>query len=216
MEKYVIFDWGGVILKEQPEVGSDRDMLTKTFKKFNPSLSEDEIWDIYINNMRDSEGNHISKSNNEEDFYNYYLRIKKAGNFNCTLEEFVMEFSENMVNAATYSEVREFLYSLKGKVKLCLFSDLFFIYEPAIRAHIDFNVFDHVFLSFVEGIHKSEVSAFEYVENKLGVTGEQILFVDNMERNIINATSRNWNTCQAYGYEIDRIKDTVLKFIEEE
>ena len=105
---------------------------------------------------------------------------------------------------------------MKGKVKLCLFSDLIFAFEPGIRSHVDFNVFDKVFLSFVEGIHKSEVEAFIYVEEALGVTGEQIMFVDNMERNINNAKLRRWNTCQAFGYEIDRIKETVNKFIEGE
>ena len=67
-----------------------------------------------------------------------------------------------------------FIYSLKGKVKLCLFSDLYFPFEPAIRSHVDFNVFDRVFLSFVEGIHKSEVSAFEYVEKDFGTGAVKI------------------------------------------
>ena len=216
MEKYVIFDWGGVILHEFGDTNCDRDAINKTFKKFNPDLTEEEIWDVYISTCRDENNTHLAKQNDKESFYKYFDRIKEKGKFNCTYEEFVNEFSNNFINCDTYKEVEEFIYSLKGKVKLCLFSDLIFVFEHAIRSHVNFDVFDRVFLSFVEGIHKSEVSAFEYVENDLGVTGEQILFVDNMERNINNAKARNWNTCQAFGYEIDRIKETVNKFIEEE
>ena len=216
MEKYVIFDWGGVILHEVGDTNCDRDAVYKTFSKFNPNLSNDEIWDLYISTLRDENGFHISKSNNVEDYYKYFDRVKNKGNLNCTFLEFVNEFSTTFINCDTYKEVTDFIYSLKGKVKLCLFSDLYFPFEPAIRSHVDFNVFDRVFLSFVEGIHKSEVSAFEYVEKDLGITGEQIMFVDNMERNINNAKLRGWNTCQAFGYEIDRIKETVNKFIEGE
>lgn len=216
MEKYVIFDWGGVILKEYPENNSDRHAIYNTFKKFNPDLIEDEIWNIYLSTLRDSSNMHISKLNNQHAFQAYFERVKEAAKFDCTFDEFVGTYSQNMIDCDTYKDVVEYIYSLNGRVKLALFSDLLFVHEPAIRSHVNFDTFDKVFLSFVEGIHKSEVEAFEYVENVLGVTGEQILFIDNLERNVNNAKSRNWNTCQAFGYELDKIKDAVEDFLNRE
>lgn len=49
----------------------------------------------------------------------------------------------------------------------------------------------------------------------INVRGESILFIDNNSNNIKNANERGWNTCLAYGYELDKIKNSVEKFLNE-
>ena len=60
---------------------------------------------------------------------------------------------------------------------------------------------------------KSDIKAFENVQKKLGVEAEKILFVDNNPINIENAKRQGWNTCLAYGYELEKIKENVEAFI---
>lgn len=106
-----------------------------------------------------------------------------------------------------------YICSLEGKINLVLFSDLIFVCYNALEKHIDLKIFDKVFLSYKEGYLKSEIDAFINVENKLRLSGEDILFIDNNKNNITNANKHGWHTCHAYGYELDKIKESVNMFL---
>ena len=57
---------------------------------------------------------------------------------------------------------------------------------------------------------------FELVENDLQISPQNIMFIDDTSVNIENARNRGWNTCQAYGYELDKIKGAVEQFLTEQ
>ena len=40
-------------------------------------------------------------------------------------------------------------------------------------------------------------------------------FIDDVQKNLEPAKERGWNTCNAYGYELDKIRNSVEKFINE-
>lgn len=213
MEKIIIFDWGGVILKEYPEHYCDQDAIKATIKKFNVNLTDDEAYQIYLASARDDDNKIISTLNDEESKYKWYKRIKDKGNLNATYEEFVREFINNYKKIDKYEEVVNYIYSLKGQVPLALLTDLIFVCFESLKKHIDLQVFDRVFLSYEEGYDKSDIKAFINVENKLRTRGANILLIDNNPANINNAKKRGWNTCQAYGYELDKIKKSVQEFL---
>lgn len=213
MNKIVIFDWGGVILKEYPEHYCDRDAIKETIRKFNNSLTEDEAYQIYLDTLRDENNQIISIFNDYEHKYKWYQRINEKGNLNVSYEDFVKAFSHNYTKIDKYKEVVDYIYSLKGKANLALFSDLIFVCFDALNNHIDLSVFDKVFLSYEEGYVKSGIDAFMNVEKVLNINGENILFIDNNENNINNAKKCGWNTCLAYGYELDKIKESVDIFL---
>lgn len=214
MEKIIIFDWGGVILKEYPEHYCDRDAIISTIKKFNNNLSDEEAYQLYLDTLKDEADNIISIYDDYENKYKWYERINDKGNLNTTYEEFVNAFINNYKNIDKYEEVVNYIYSLKDKVKLGLFSDLIFTCFEALNKHIDLNIFDYVFLSYIEGFTKSNIESFINVESKLKIDVNNILFIDNNETNINNAKERGWNTCLAYGYELDKIKENINKFLE--
>lgn len=213
MEKVVIFDWGGVILKEYPEHYCDRDAIKDTIQKFNSSLTRDEAYQVYLDTLHDENGNIISVFENEENKYKWYERVKERGNLEVSYEEFINTFIENYKKIDKYNEVVEYIYSLKNRTPLALFSDLIFVCFGALEKQIDLKVFDKVFLSYEEGFVKSDIKAFENVQKKLGVEAEKILFVDNNPINIENAKRQGWNTCLAYGYELEKIKENIEAFI---
>jgi HAD superfamily hydrolase (TIGR01509 family) len=213
MNKMIIFDWGGVILKEYPEHYCDRDAITETMKKFNNNLTDDEAYQLYIDTLKDENNKIISILNDYEDKYKWYQRINKKGHLNTTYEEFINEFINNYIKIDKYEEVVNYIYTLKEKCKIALFSDLIFVCFNALENHIDLNIFDKVFLSYEEGYTKSNLKSFINVENKLNIESKNILFIDNNEENINNAKKCGWNTCLAYGYELDKIKSSVNEFL---
>lgn len=213
MNKTIIFDWGGVILKEYPEHYCDQDAIKETIKKFNTNLTDEEAYQVYLKSARDEFMQNICTLNDEESKYKWYQRMKEKGNLITTYEEFITEFINNYIKIDKYEDVVNYIYSLKEKTNLALFSDLIFVCFKSLENHIDLKVFDKVFLSYEEGYAKENIEAFINVENKLHLSGKDILLIDNNPINISNAKKRGWNTCLAYGYELDMIKESVDKFL---
>lgn len=54
---------------------------------------------------------------------------------------------------------------------------------------------------------------YEMVQNECGIKPENILLIEDTEQNIETAKKMGWNTCKAYGYEIDPIKERIKKFL---
>lgn len=213
MEKTVIFDWGGVILKEYPAHYSDRDAIVETFKHFNSKLDTNEAYSIYLNTLKDENSKIISIFDDHENKYKWYERVNNEAKLNTTFEKFVDEFTKNYIKVDKYEKIVDFIYSLKGKANLALFSDLIFVCYESLKNHINLDIFNNVFLSFKEGYIKTYEDAFVNVENKLKIEPQNILFIDNNETNINNAKSRGWNTCLATGNELNKIKEAVEQFL---
>ena len=51
------------------------------------------------------------------------------------------------------------------------------------------------------------------VENDCKIETKHILFIDDSSDNIETAKKRGWNTCLASGYELDKIKNSIDKFL---
>lgn len=213
MDKIIIFDWGGVILKEYPEHYCDQDAIIETIKKFNNNLTDNDAYQLYLDTLKDENNRIISIFNDYESKYKWYERIHNNGKLNTTYEEFINEFTYNYNKIDKYEEVVNYIYTLKDKTNLVLFSDLIFTCFSALENTINLNIFDKIFLSYEEGYVKSNIEAFINVEKKLNIKAENILFIDNNENNINNAKKRGWNTCLAFGYELDKIKNTVDEFL---
>lgn len=213
MNKVIIFDWGGVILKEYPEHYCDRDAIISTIRKFNTNLTDDDAYQLYLETLKDENNQIISIFDDYTNKYKWYQRIKDRGRLNATYEQFINEFINNYTKIDKYEEVVNYIYKLKGKVNLALFSDLIFVCFRALENNINLNIFDKVFLSYKEGYIKSNIEAFINVENKLNIKGKNILFIDNNKNNINNAKKREWNTCLAFGYELDKIKNSIDEFL---
>ena len=213
MDKIIIFDWGGVILKEYPEHYCDQDAIIETIKKFNNNLTDNDAYQLYLDTLKDENNRIISIFNDYESKYKWYERIHNNGKLNTTYEEFINEFTYNYNKIDKYEEVVNYIYTLKDKTNLVLFSELIFACFSALENTINLNIFDKIFLSYEEGYVKSNIEAFINVEKKLNIKAKNILFIDNNENNINNAKKRGWNTCLAFGYELDKIKNTVDEFL---
>ncbi|WP_235297542.1 HAD family hydrolase [Portibacter marinus] len=114
----------------------------------------------------------------------------------------------------------EFLKQWGQKYKLYLLSNINELHLSKIYQHmktehgqIDFETkyFDAVFYSHLIGRSKPDIDIYQYVEEGLGLKGEEIFFVDDRMDNIIAAQERGWSAvCHDPGKDIvDLFKDYI-------
>ena len=213
MGKVIIFDWGGVIMHKHPVDNNDKQAIIRVIKSFNSNLTDDAAWNVYVNTLLDENGIYISRQDDELSKIKWIERINKAANINVSVEKFVSKFIEEHLKVKYYKELVEFIHLLKENCEIGIFSDLIFCCEPVLDNQVDLSQFDYVWLSFKTHLRKNTEEAFEVVERDLDVLPSDILFIDDTSINIENAKKRGWNTCQAFGYELDKIKDSVEHFL---
>ena len=135
--KIIIFDWGGVITHEAPDNNSLKEAVIRTIKKYNQELSDDEAFNIYANTLLDENNINISTQNDEISKRNWVNRITKSIKTNIPYEDFVNTFSEECQKASPYNDVINYIYSLKGKCKIGLLSNIIFTCYDALNKQID-------------------------------------------------------------------------------
>jgi putative hydrolase of the HAD superfamily len=95
------------------------------------------------------------------------------------------------------------LAELRAKYKVSLLSNTNSIHLKRIFLHLkkdhgveDFNntFFDHVFYSNEINLAKPDPQIYEYVMDETGMQPEEILFIDDLEENTIQAQIFGWNT----------------------
>lgn len=212
-EKLVIFDWGGVI--ESHREGEHNIDIAKTniIKRFNPSLSDNEILIRYNNCDGSSINNHINTVNTIEKVKEWFERIKTSTEIDCTFEEFCEVYEEEYMKVFYYKDVVEYIHSLKDKCRIGILSNLCYLDKKRIDMQTDLKQFDYVWLSFELKYRKPDNKIYEIVENTCNTKPENILFIDDKKINIDTAKQRGWNTHQAFGYELDTIKIAVNEFL---
>ena len=216
MDKIVIFDWGGVIMHKHPVDNNDKQAIIRTIKSFNQDLSDDEAWSVYINTLIDENGIYISRQNDEQSIMKWIDRLNSVGHFNTSVEDFSRKFIEEHLKVDYYKDLVEYIHSLKEKCKIAIFSDLIYCCYPVLDKQVDLSQFDYVWLSYLTHVRKNEETAFQIIEQDLQVSSSNIMFIDDTSVNIENAKKRGWNTCQAFGYELDKIKTSIEQFLSNE
>lgn len=214
MDKIVIFDWGGVIESHKDGEYNISEAIKDLMKKYNCKLSDEEIIEKYseCNAMKCNES--ICSTSEQTKLENWFTKVKTTLGLNCELDEFVNSYYEEHKKIFYYKDVVNYAHSLKNKCKIGIFSNLMKLDEKRINEQVDLSKFDNVFLSFDIGCIKPENSAYEIVEQKTNIEPKNIFFIDDSKENINVAKSRGWQTCNAFGYELDKIKEAVNTFLE--
>lgn len=213
MKKVVIFDWVGVLMHGSNDENNYNQAMIRIIKSYNPSLTDNEAWNIYKETLVDENGIYISRQEDKLSKDKWVKRISDRLGLVITTEEFSNRFVEELLKGEVYKETIDYALSLKKDVKIGLFSDLIYCCEPVLAHQVDLSQFDYIWLSFRTHLRKNTIEAFENVEKDLQVQPSDILFIDDTEVNIENARRRGWNTCQAFGYELDKIRLAVQNFL---
>lgn len=210
MEKVVIFDWGGVVESHENNREELKNAQIRTIRRFNILLSDEEILKRWTD--KTSKGIKIGATNNEDDIKDWVDLIQSNMNINVSFESFKKAYEEEFSSIKYYKSVVEYAHSLKNRCKIAILSNLLPFDKKRINDQYDLSKFDKVYLSFEIGMRKPDKSVYEYVLKDLNIRPENILLIDDDTDNILMAQNCGWNTCQAYGYELDKIKQSVECF----
>lgn len=200
-------------MHKSPVENNDKQAIIRTIRSFNPALSDNDAWSIYINALVDENGVFISRQNDDDSKSKWIERLNSSGGLNTTVLEFSNKFIMEHLNVCYYKKLVDYIHSLRKKCKIGIFSDLIFCCLPILDKQVDLDKFDYIWLSFLTHFRKNDELAFEIVENDLEILPENILFIDDTSINIENAKNRGWNTCQAFGYEFYKIKNSIDRFL---
>ena len=211
MDKVVIFDWGGIVESHENDLQDLKEAKVRLIKRFTNLLSSQEILDRWTN--KTSNGTLIGATNNEKDIKDWVNLIQNNMGISVSFEEFQKGYEEELALVKYYKSVVEYAHSLKNKCKIAILSNLTPFDKKRINNQYDLSKFDYVYLSFEVGIRKPDRRIYEYVLNDLKILPENILFIDDDTNNILMAKEYGWNTCQAFGYELDKIKNSVEQFL---
>lgn len=208
--KIVIFDWGGVIENHNDNKYTISKAIKDIMKYYNCALTDSEIIEIC------SHGHKLNSTfinNDEETTINWFNEVKDKLKINCTYEQYKKAYYEYGKKIPYYKDVVEYAHSLKDKCNIGIFSSLVKLDERRINDQVDLSMFDYVFLSYEMGYNKPNPKAYEFIEKTLKINPKKILFIDDTKVNIEEAKKRGWNTCNAFGYELDKIKKAVQNFL---
>ena len=213
MSKVIIFDWGGVVESHENNFQDLKEAKIRMIKKLNSKLTDEEILAGWTD--KTSTGILMGATNDPENIKDWVKLVQKNMNINISLEEFKRRYEEELSSVKYYKEVVDFAHSLKNRCKIAILSNLMPFDKKRIDNQYGLDEFDYVYLSFEIGLKKPDKQIYEYVLDDLKIDAKNILFIDDDTDNILMAKECGWNTCQAFGYELDKIKKSVEKFLKE-
>ncbi len=211
MCKVVIFDWGGVVESHEDNLKDCKDARERLIRRYNNNLSNQDIADGWVNQT--STGIQIETTNDIDDIKDWVNVIQTHLRINVPFIEFKKMYEEEFAKVKYYKEVVDYAHSLKKRCKIAILSNLIAFDKKRIDDECHLDQFDYVYLSFKIGLLKPDKRIYEYVLKDLNVLPSDILFIDDNHQNILVAKECGWNTCEAFGYELSKIKNCVEKFL---
>ena len=213
MSKVIIFDWGGVVESHENNLQDLKEAKIRMIKKLNSNLSDEEILAGWTD--KTSTGILMGANNDPENIKDWVNLVQYNMGIRISIDEFKRLYEEELSSVKYYKEVVNFAHSLKNRCKIAILSNLMPFDKKRIDNQYDLDEFDYVYLSFEIGLKKPDKQIYEYVLNDLKIDANDILFIDDDTYNISMAKECGWNTCQAFGYELDKIKKSVEEFLKE-
>ena len=203
--KIVIFDWGGIIESHRKGEYNLDVAVENLIKHFNPKENKNIVERYY--NRSVELGINDTKDIKED---KWFKQIKEEFNLECTPQKFYDYYIKEFDNI---EDVVEYVHSLKEKCQIGILSNLGYLDKQRLDKQVELKKFDYVWLSFELKCRKPNEKIYKIVEEDCKIKPENILFIDDSKENIDTAKKLGWNTCNAYGYELNKIKEKVKEFL---
>lgn len=204
-DKLIIFDWGGVIESHNSQEYNVTKATLDFFKSFGINMSDEAILKKYYECC-----NSDSVVNNKEELFN---AIKKQFDLKCDLEEYTTKYNKYLSKVDYYQEVVNFAHSLKNKCQIGILSNLTPFDKKRLDDQVDLSKFDYVWLSFELNCRKPNPKIYDMVNKEIPISSKNILFIDDLEKNLEIPKIKGWHTCQGVGTELSKIKQYVEEFL---
>jgi putative hydrolase of the HAD superfamily len=202
--KLILFDWGNIV--ESHTTGySCSDAFDDLFHECGYTGTE-KVFHLLSKYL-------ITRIQTVDEFEKTYELMAKEFGFNKSFNEFVELYKKIFAKIDYYQDVADYEVSLKDRCYIGILSNLTIFDKRRLTKQIDLSKYDYVFLSYEMGVRKPNIEMYKKVEKILPVKGKDVLFIDDRSDNIETANKIGWNTLQATGLELDKIKERCEQFL---
>jgi putative hydrolase of the HAD superfamily len=186
MIKAIVFDFGNVISR------FDYNLFLKKISKCTEK-SENELWEIIFTGI--SHEYETGVLNSDE----YYKKVSTLCGLKMSKDDFRKAFTE--IFSPIYSTY-DLIKKLKKKYKIGLLSNTNqWHFEYAIKQMEIFSLFDAVSPSFKVGVMKPDKKIFIDVLNKLALSPEECIFIDDLSEYVEVAGKLGFQGIRYIGHE---------------
>lgn len=207
--KLILFDWGNIV--EIVNITEGKYSCRQAFQDLFKACGYNGEKEIFTNLSHYK----VSSIPNIYEFEQAFNKMKIEFSFNVDFKKFRELYDYYFDKIDYYKDVRDYEVSLKDKCYIGIFSNLTIFDKKRLDKEVGLNNYDYIFLSFEFNDKKPNISIFEEVSKKISFAKKDILFIDDRKDNIEMAKNMGWNTLQATGLELDRIKEVCNNFIED-
>ena len=201
--KLILFDWGNIV-----ESFEDGYTIKNAFDDLFKSLGYDQI------NVMDNLSKYkLTKIKTLDELEIVYNEIKKEFNLKGSFDEFLNNYKYYFDKIYYYKDVRDYEISLKDKCYIGIVSNLLIIDKERINDQLGLDNYDYLFLSFEYGMKKPDIEFYEEIQKELPFKKEDILFIDDKEKNVEVARKFGWNSIVLTGKELNEIKRVCEEFL---
>lgn len=200
--KLILFDWGGIVENHNGENG--------TFALWKKFLSN-----IGLNNLNDLGEYSLSEKKCMNDLEIIYNDLKNKYGLKITFQNFIDEYINTLKDVDYFKDVSEYEKSLKDECFIGILSNLCILDYERIEKQLNLKEYDYVFLSYELGIKKPNREIYKYVINHVPFDKENILFLDDVSKNVESAIAEGIKAKQVNGSDLNYIKSCVNEFLNE-
>ena len=204
-EKVVLFDWGNIV--ESFTTGYS---IKNAFNDLFKSLGYEG------ENIFQEVGKYqLTKLKSMEELEECYEKMKNDYNLNKDFDYFLKKYKYYFDQITYYKDVRDYEISLKDRCYIGILSNLIIIDRERIDKQLGLDNYDYLFFSYEYGMRKPDINFYKKIQEKLPFKKEDILFLDDKEKNVETAREFGWNSYVVTGLELDKIKKYVEDFLSE-
>jgi len=200
MIKYIVFDLGSVVIKENWDAINDEFMKKYGISTFMRSQYNEEVQDVY--------DEVIAGKKEMVEVFKKILEVKERKDLDP--QELVEAYQESYgKNKGLNQELIELIRELRKRYKLACLTDTIPIHYEDHRKRGLLDEFDKPFGSHEIGGKKRDGTPFDILIEKLGVMPNEIVFIDDGEDNVRVAKSKGINAIQFLNNE--QLKEDLKK-----
>ena len=176
-----------------------------------------------VNELHPAEPKILMRIFNSEEFWtrsgfdldsciNRYLAVSDC---KCSSEEFKECYLKHYRKVPWYQEMVATVkrLSIDSRFHIGILSTLCEMDYELLKENLPIDKFDYRFFSFNLEVQKPNIRIYKNVEMITGVKSDNILFIDDLRRNIRMAESYSWNTLLATGKDFEIIREKCYSFM---
>lgn len=215
-DKIVITDWGGVIENHSEEKYIFHHVSKRIIEQFSTNPIPANYQEIMEGRLKERglDISSIGKTKDIKPYLDATFELFSIEKYPQIYTDFLDTYTQLTSDAPYDRELVRYLVSLKDRCHTGILSNLSVLDAGRQNRQLGWNNFDYKWLSYEMGYEKPDLEVYRIVERECGLKGSQILFIEDVERNLaIPRENFGWNTFAATYNNTKSTIDAIERFL---